>query len=495
MTIPTEAPEQFEYSCERCKTRFVLPPSSRKLSLRGSLRAVVMGAGRAVKMHEGPGAGFDAVRREILAKKNDDAYQAFVQSFRFCHECRQFVCSDCWSKARGTCLTCAARATTSSARTGPVVTAAAAAPEIPRPTIQAAPRRRGRSGRYFGLVATMLAIVLLSIEGGVLLLNATGGPSDLSGGQTQGPASATDSSAPGLSGGTPEPNPSGGVTPGSSIDPSATGGPTDTLAPGATPGPGATRRPGRTPRPPTPSPAPGEVIVTASSYVVTYGDAAPSVTVESYNPPIAPAVTATCTTTYAAGHGVSSSDTTSCSGASTPGYYFTYFTGTVTVDPAQITVTATSRSITYGDPQPAITVLSYSPSVSPATPATCSTPYAQGADAGIYPTTCSNAADPNYTFSYVGGSVSVARLSIQVTCQASPNPITAGDPVPTYSFSQTGSFYTGDGWASDPTCTSTYAPTDVGAQTPSVTFASFGALTAPSNYTVTHSDGMLTVNP
>jgi hypothetical protein len=173
MSTSQEAPALIQYACERCKTRFVLPPSSRKLSIAGRVRAFSMGVGRTFRHHEGLGAGYDSSRRQLLAKMDDEAYQAFVQSFRFCHECRQFVCNECWSTSRRSCLTCVAKSMTGTAR--PRAPFAPTGPEIPRPAIAAAPPRRGRLRRDLALVAVAIAIVLVSIEGGVLLVGATSG--------------------------------------------------------------------------------------------------------------------------------------------------------------------------------------------------------------------------------------------------------------------------------------------------------------------------------
>jgi hypothetical protein len=64
----------------------------------------------------------------MLAKMDDDAYQSFVQSFKFCHECRQFVCSECWSNSRKTCLGCFAKAAGTSSKQKPPY-----APTVRRP--------------------------------------------------------------------------------------------------------------------------------------------------------------------------------------------------------------------------------------------------------------------------------------------------------------------------------------------------------------------------
>ena len=71
-----------------------------------------------------------------------------------------------------------------------------------------------------------------------------------------------------------------------------------------------------------------------------------------------------------------------------------------------VTVTASSDSMTYGGSTPTITP-SYSGFVngdtaaSLTTPPTCSTAATSSSPVGSYPSSCSGAADPNYTFSYV----------------------------------------------------------------------------------------------
>ena len=176
MSTSQEAPALIQYACERCKTRFVLPPSSRQLSIGGKLHAFSMAIGRAFKQHEGLGTGYDTARRQLLAKMDDEAYQSFVQSFRFCHECRQFVCNECWSTSRRSCLTCVAKSMTGTVRPRPPF--APTGPEIPRPVVSTAVPRKGRLRRDMALVALAIAIVLLSVEAGVLVVNATGGVAD-----------------------------------------------------------------------------------------------------------------------------------------------------------------------------------------------------------------------------------------------------------------------------------------------------------------------------
>jgi hypothetical protein len=260
MSSTQESPTLIQYACERCKTRFVLPPSSRKLSLAGKLRAFSIGVGRTFRHHEGLGAGYDSARRQLLAKMDDEAYQSFVQSFRFCHECRQFVCNECWSTSRRSCLTCVAKSMTGTVRPRPPF--APTGPEIPRPALASGPVRKGRLRRDIALAALAVAIVLLSIEGGVLLVEATSGPNTPAE-KTIYVAVATDtaSSAPTATTSGMSSSATHSAGPKATPTPTAAPTPTPTAAPTPTPTRTATPSPTETPIPtasltPTQRPAP-----------------------------------------------------------------------------------------------------------------------------------------------------------------------------------------------------------------------------------------------
>ena len=82
-----------------------------------------------------------------------------------------------------------------------------------------------------------------------------------------------------------------------------------------------------------------------------------------------------------------------------------YAEGTVSVSPAPLTITASSASVTYGDSVPDISAsyvgfVNGDTSLSLATPPVCTTSASTGSPAGTYTTSCSGAADPNYTISY-----------------------------------------------------------------------------------------------
>jgi hypothetical protein len=289
MNTTQEAPALIQYACERCKTRFVLPPSSRRLGLGGKLRAFSSGLGKTLRYHEGLGSTYDAARRSMLAKMDDEAYQSFVQSFRFCHECRQFVCNECWSTSRRSCLTCVSKSMTGAVRPRPPF--APTGPEIPRPAALPLPTRRGRLRRDITLAVLAAAIVLLALEGGSLLAIATG-----AGNKTQDPAlavaSATATASPTATAtpaptNTPAATPS--ATPAPTDTPAATGTPAPTASPSpsptATPTPGVTAKPTPkiTPVPPPPvtvihcnplsfAVSPTNVTCTVNSYTKVKGD-------------------------------------------------------------------------------------------------------------------------------------------------------------------------------------------------------------------------------
>ena len=92
---------------------------------------------------------------------------------------------------------------------------------------------------------------------------------------------------------------------------------------------------------------------------------------------------------------------TACDGAVDANYDISYVDGSVTVNPAALTVTASSPSMAYGDSPPAITA-SYDGFVngdsasSLTTAPTCSTTATSASPVGSYPTSCAGAVDPNY---------------------------------------------------------------------------------------------------
>jgi hypothetical protein len=125
----------------------------------------------------------------------------------------------------------------------------------------------------------------------------------------------------------------------------------------------------------------------------------------------------TCSTTASSSSPAGSYPST-CSGAADPNYTISYVAGTVTLTPAPLTITATSATMTYGGTVPVITPI-YNGFVNGNGPAslstdpTCSTTATSSSPPGSYPSTCSGASGPDYTVSFVAGTVTVtaARLA------------------------------------------------------------------------------------
>ena len=115
---------------------------------------------------------------------------------------------------------------------------------------------------------------------------------------------------------------------------------------------------------------------------------------------------------------VASAPATSCSGATALNYQFTYVPGSVTVNKKQLTVTATSHTVTYGDPKPAVTPYSYTGWVNSQDETTVtitglacnSATYSISTSAALTPSTdCAGAVATNYSFAYVAGSITILQ--------------------------------------------------------------------------------------
>lgn len=237
------------------------------------------------------------------------------------------------------------------------------------------------------------------------------------------------------------------------------------------------------------------VVVTASSATSVYGADAPEIQA-SYsglrNGDTEPATAAECGTD-ATPASVVGTYTSSCADAADPNYTFTYVDGSVSVTPAPAVVTASSDSVAFGDEIPAITP-SYSGlvngDVAPATAPTCSTTATQGSASGTYASTCADAADPNYTFSYVDGTVTIVAGTAPVTLTASSATITYGDDAPEITASYDG--FTGGQTepATAPTCSTTAT-----SSSPVGTYPSTCVGAADPNHVITVVNGTVTVLP
>ena len=237
--------------------------------------------------------------------------------------------------------------------------------------------------------------------------------------------------------------------------------------------------------------------VTAGSAQITYGSAVPAIT-PSYsgfvNGDTAASLTtpATCTTT-ATSSSLAGSYPTTCSGAVDGNYRISYVSGTVTVTPAPLNVTASNALMTYGGAVPAITA-SYAgfvngdtvASLSPA--ASCISTATSASPAGFYSSVCSGAFDANYNITYSNGTVTVKAASLFITAPSVT--INAGSAIPSFTPSYSG-FVNGDNASSLttlPTCTTTATSSSPGGSYP---ITCSGAV--DGNYGISYVGGTLTI--
>jgi len=129
------------------------------------------------------------------------------------------------------------------------------------------------------------------------------------------------------------------------------------------------------------------------------------------------------------------------SGAADPNYEFSYASGTLTVNPAPLTISADDKSRSIGQPNPAFTasysgfVLDEGPDDLDTPPAITSTADASSS-AGAYPITVSGASDANYSITYEDGTLSVDKAIATLTATNSQRPY--GSANPTLTFTATG---------------------------------------------------------
>ncbi|HEY1939352.1 MAG TPA: MBG domain-containing protein [Candidatus Angelobacter sp.] len=169
--------------------------------------------------------------------------------------------------------------------------------------------------------------------------------------------------------------------------------------------------------------------------------------------------------------------------------------GTLTVNPAVLTVTAADATRIYGDPNPAfsfaitgfvngdtVAVVSGSPACTSADPTSA---------VGTYPITCStgNLAAANYSFTFVNGTLTVTPAALSVTANNATR--LYGDPNPAFSGTITG-IKNGDNITASYSTTATAASV-VG--TYPITPSLVDPTSKLGNYTVTSTNGALTITP
>jgi hypothetical protein len=204
-----------------------------------------------------------------------------------------------------------------------------------------------------------------------------------------------------------------------------------------------------------------------------------------------------CSTTAIAASPVGSYSVT-CSGGAATNYTFAYVSGTLTVDPVQLTVTALSATRPYGAANPDLSAPASIAGFVPGetalvlgTQPTCSTAATPASAVGAYPVVCAGAAAGNYTFAYVNGTLTVAAVPLTVTARSATRAYGAADPDLSTPLSITG-FVPGETVAAlsaQPTCSTT-----VTAASPAASYPVTCSGGAATNYSFAYVAGILTVD-
>jgi subtilisin-like proprotein convertase family protein len=195
------------------------------------------------------------------------------------------------------------------------------------------------------------------------------------------------------------------------------------------------------------SPAP--LTITAQPQTITYGTSVPSSTVTysgfvngntSSSLTTQPTVSSTLSGMASAG---TYTGNYTASGAVDPNYSFTYVSGALTVNKAALTITAQPQTITYGTSVPSSTVtysgfVNGNTSSSLTTQPTVSSALSGVASAGTYTGnyTASGAVDPNYSFTYVSGTLMVNKAALTITANDATK--VYGAPLPVFTVSYSG---------------------------------------------------------
>lgn len=203
-----------------------------------------------------------------------------------------------------------------------------------------------------------------------------------------------------------------------------------------------------------------------------------------------------CTTTATQSSPVATYSIT-CSGLNSPNYSITFAPGLLTILPAALTITANNASRPYGAANPPLNSVTASGFVNGDMLASltgtlvCTTPATSTSPAGAYSITCLGLASPNYSITFLPGTLTIA--SDVLTIAAGNATRLYGQPNPPLTNVTYTGFVNGDTFASltgTLNCTTAAGPaSNVG------TYAiTCSGLTSP-NYAITYMPGALSITP
>ncbi len=244
---------------------------------------------------------------------------------------------------------------------------------------------------------------------------------------------------------------------------------------------------------------PASLTITANSTNKIYGAALPTFTA-SYSGFVngdtaANLTTPVSLTTSASASSPAGTYTITASGATSTNYSIGFVNGTLTVNPAPLTITANSTNKVYGAALPTFTA-SYSGFVNGDTAANLTTPVSlttsasASSPAGTYTITASGATSTNYSIGFVNGTLTVNPAPLTITAN-STNKV-YGAALPTFTASYSG-FVNGDTAANLTTPVS--LTTSASASSPAGTYTITASGATSTNYSIGFVNGTLTVNP
>jgi hypothetical protein len=113
------APDQVVYYCDCCKRRFPSPSSRKKLGLGDRFSVLGSALGQTLRLRGGLRSGYRTLRPRLLARRNDEEFEAFAATFNLCGGCRGFICRKCWKSKARLCRACARRGARVATAPGP----------------------------------------------------------------------------------------------------------------------------------------------------------------------------------------------------------------------------------------------------------------------------------------------------------------------------------------------------------------------------------------
>ncbi|WP_225755191.1 S-layer family protein [Actinotalea sp. Marseille-Q4924] len=233
--------------------------------------------------------------------------------------------------------------------------------------------------------------------------------------------------------------------------------------------------------------APRPITVAANSAGKTYGDADPELTTSLNAGTMVGTDALSGSLSRAAGEDVGSYAITRGSLAAGSNYAMTFVPGTLQIAQRAISIAADAKSMTYGEPQPALTYSITSGTLAEGDSISGALVRAAGDGAGTYAISQGTlAVNGNYALNFSGSTLTIAKRALTVTADNTTKTYGDDDPALTHRVTS-GSLASGDGFTGSLT---RVASSNVG------TYAiTGGTLSAGGNYDLTVVPGTLTVTP